>query len=191
MTKEAGEDPHGSPLRVYGRLQNENEAYADLLCGHLHGMVYRLRQLAPAQWEWTPAPPAPTARILATHAWQWLICDRQHLAEADASKHPLVPEPSADPTALCDALAEETERWRVLILDMTPMQFAEERHQFNGYEMNVRDFVCHMIQNCIYKHGQFATLYFALGLDGNAPYDAPFPNPIYAKLHEMGDHETP
>jgi len=191
MKEGFGQDPNGSSQRTYGRLQNENEAYADLLCGHLQGMTYRLRQLTPAQWDWTPASPAPTARILATHAWQWLICDRQHLAELDARKHPLVPEPPADTTALCDALAEETERWRTLILGLTPMQFAEARHQFNGYEMNVRDFVCHMIQNCIYKHGQFATLYFALGLDGDAPYDAPFPNPIYAELHETKHHETP
>jgi hypothetical protein len=36
-----------------------------------------------------------------------------------------------------------------------------------------------MIQNCIYKNGQLATIYFALGLDGTEPYEAPFPNPIY------------
>lgn len=175
----------------YGELQNENQAYANLLCGHLEGMVWRLRQLTPTQWDWTPAPPAPTARILATHAWQWLICDRQHIGEPDARKHQAVPEPPADPAALCDALAEETQRWHALVLNLTPEQFAGERHQFNEYEMNVRDFVCHMIQNCIYKHGQFATLFFALGLDGDAPYDAPWPNPIYASLHEAGDHATP
>lgn len=175
---------------VYGELQNENQAYASLLCGHLQGMVHRLRQLTPEQWDWTFAPPAPTARILAVHAWQWLICDRQHLAEPDASKHPLVPAPPADTALLCSALAEETERWRVLILGLTPAQFAEQRRQFNGYEMNVRKFVCHMIQNSIYKHGQFSTLFFALGLDGDAPYDAPFPNPIYAEMHEMGNHDT-
>jgi hypothetical protein len=33
------------------------------------------------------------------------------------------------------------------------------------------------------KNGQLSTLYFALGLDGDAPYAAPFPNPIYAELH--------
>ena len=163
-------------------LKNETEAYASLLCGHLQGMVYRLRLLPADKWDWTPAPPAPTARILASHALQWLFCDRQHLAEADALRHPPVPEPPEGPAALCDALAEETERWRVLILTMTPEQFAEERRQFNGYPMNGRDFVCHMIQNCIYKHGQFSTLFFALGLDGDAPYDAPWPNPVYADL---------
>jgi hypothetical protein len=43
----------------------------------------------------------------------------------------------------------------------------------------VRGFVCHMVQNTIYKNGQFMTLFYALGLDGTEPYDAPFPNPIY------------
>jgi hypothetical protein len=172
-------------------LENENQAYANLLCGHLRGMVHRLRQLTPEQWDWTFALTAPTARILATHAWQWLICDRQHIAEADAAQHPYVPEPPADTGALCDALAEETECWQTLILSLTPEQFGAERRQFNDYEMNIRDFVCHMIQNCIYKHGQFATLYFAMGLDGDAPYDAPLPNPIYRELHESATHETP
>ena len=176
--------------QVYGWLQNENQAYAHLLCGHLEEMIYRLRQITPANWDWTPAPPAPTARTLAAHAWQWLICDRQHISEADAQKHLPVPEPPTDPDALCDALAEETERWRSLILSLTPAQFAQERHQFNEYEMNVRDFVCHMIQNSIYKHGQLATLYFALGLDGDTPYEAPFPNSIYKQLHEAGNHAT-
>ena len=161
----------------------ETEAYAGLLCGHLRGMVYRLRQLSPDQWDWTPAPPAPTARILATHAWQWLVCDRQHIAEPDALKHALVPAPPADTAALCDALAAETERWQELILGLTPAELDAPRRQFNDYPMTVREFVCHMIQNCIYKHGQFATLYFALGLDGDAPYDAPWPNPIYRELH--------
>ncbi len=47
------------------------------------------------------------------------------------------------------------------------------------------DLLCgHMLQNCIYKHGQFSALYFALGLDSDAPYDALFPNPIYQKLHK-------
>ena len=81
---------------------------------------------------------------------------------------------------MCDALQEETDEWEKLILGLTPEQFAEERRQFNSdFPMNVRSFVCHMVQNSIYKHGQFSTLFFALGLDGTEPYSAPFPNPIY------------
>ena len=160
----------------------ENEAYASLLCGHLYDMTERLRILPAELWDWTPAPAAPTARILAAHTWQWLICDRQHIAEPDALKHALIPEPPADPTAMCDVLAEETITWRDLILSLTPAQFDEQRHQFNSHPRNVRNFVCHMIQNTIYKHGQFATLFFALGLDGTEPYSAPFPNPIYEAI---------
>ena len=48
--------------------------------------------------------------------------------------------------------------------------------------MNVRWFVGHMVQNTIYKHGQFSTIFFAQGLDGDGPYEAPFPNPIYAEV---------
>ena len=51
--------------------------------------------------------------------------------------------------------------------------------------MNVRGFVGHIVQNCVYKNGQFMTLYYALGLDGTAPYTAPFPNPIYAQMREF------
>lgn len=164
-------------------VTTENQAYSNLLISHLRGFVYRLRLLGPEQWDWTPDLAAPTARILATHTWQWLICDRQHITEADVANHPLVPDPPSDTFALCDALELETIRWEALILDLSTEEFAAERHQFNAYPMNVRDFVCHMIQNCIYKHGQFSTLYFAMGLDGASLYDAPFPNHFYLELH--------
>lgn len=168
----------------------EKEAYADLLCSHLNGFVNGLRKLPADKWDFTFAPPAPTPRILAAHTWQWLICDRQHIAKPDALKHPDIPEPPADPKAMCDALAEETERWRKLILAMTAEKLDRPGRQFNGqHEMTVRDFICHMIQNTIYKHGQFSTIFFALGLDGTEPYDAPFPNPIYAWLRQQSAGE--
>ena len=165
-------------------LHNENEAYADLLCGHLESFVWRLRRLSADRWDHQFAPSAPSPRVLAVHAWQWLVCDRQHIAEPDARRHAPIPDPPDDPQAICDLLAEETERWRALILSLTPEQMLAPRRQFNDYPMNVRGFVCHMIQNVIYKHGQFATIFFALGLDGTAPYAAPFPNPIYEQLKQ-------
>lgn len=165
-------------------MTNETEAYEDLLCVHLKGMVYRLRRIPADKFDFAFAPPAPTPRVLAVHAWQWLICDRMHITEPDAAKHPRVPDPPADQAALCDVLAEETETWRALIRSLTPEKLAETRYQFNEhpYRMTVRGFVCHMIQNCVYKHGQLATIYFALGLDGTEPYTAPFPNDIYAEV---------
>ena len=107
----------------------------------------------------------------AIHTWQWLICDRQHIAEADTF-------------AQCDASKQETIRWESLILGLPSEEFSAKRRQFNSYPMNVRDFVCHMIQNCIYKHGQFSALSFAMGLGGEAPYDAPFPNLFSLELRE-------
>ena len=165
-------------------LNNENEAYADLLCGHLEGMIYRLRQMPADKWDWRPADASPTGRILATHAWQWLICDRQHITQADASKHPPIPEPPTDINEMCDALQVETDNWRSLITGLSPEDFASPRKQFNldDSSMNIRSFVCHMIQNCIYKHGQLSTLYFTLGFDGTEEYSAPFPNPIYLEI---------
>ena len=166
--------------------KTEIEAYAWMLCMHLDAMTHRLRLMPPDKWDWTPAPAAPTARTLASHAWQWLICDRQHIAERDVSKHARIPEPPSDPQAMCDALQEETKKWRTLILELTPERLDEERYQFlPENSLTVRWFVCHMIQNCIYKNGQFATLFFALGLDGTELYDAPFPNPIYEQCETM------
>lgn len=160
----------------------ETNAYAQLLFHHLQAFASELRQMPPDQWDWTPHPAAPTARILAAHTWQWLQCDRQHITIPDASTHSRIPDPPSDCAAMCDALDKENELWRSMILDMTPELLDEKRSQFNQYEMTVRGFICHMIQNTIYKHGQFATLYFALEHDGSEPYAAPFPNPIYEEL---------
>src|SRR5262245_3019970 len=140
------------------------QAYEILLCGHMEGFTERLRQLSPEQWDWTPDQAAPTPRTLAVHAWQWLICDRQHIGEPEDSKHSRGPETPTDTNALCDALAEETENWRRLLRSLTPEQLKRPSTQFNYPDspMNVRGFICHMVQNVIYKHGQFSELYFAL-----------------------------
>ena len=163
-------------------MTKEQENCANILCGHLKWMETNLRQLTPEHWDWTPAPAAPTARILAKHAWQWLICDRQHINEPDIAKHVNIPEAPTDPILMCDALAEETENWRKLITEFPEERWEEPRKQFGNHEMTVRKFVYHMIQNTIYKNGQFSTLYYALGYDGTEPYAAPFPNPIYAEV---------
>ena len=164
-------------------LYNENKAYEVLLVMHLRTFVHELRRLPPDKWDWTPDQAAPTPRILARHTLQWLICDRQHINEPDAAKHADIPEPPQAPAAFCDALEAETQAWQALLRRLTPEQMDEIRYQFNVMEakMTVRGFVCHIIQNTIYKHGQFSELYFALGLDGTEPYEAPFPNPIYAE----------
>lgn len=164
------------------KIESETDAYATLLHGFVSVFARRLRQLPADRWDWQIEPPAPSPRMLAVHTWQWLVCDRQHLLEPDIQRHVDVPEPPTDTEALCDVLQAEADTWRDLILGLTPEQLDEPRSQFGGREMNIRWFVCHMLQNCIYKYGQFSTMFFALGLDGTEPYDAPFPNPIYAEI---------
>jgi hypothetical protein len=166
-------------------MKTELEAYEDLLCGHVGAFVHRLRKLPPAQFDWSPAPAAPTARILAAHTYQWLVCDRYHLTEPNARLHPPIPEPPQDTASLINALAEENENWRTLLRAMRPEDLDTPRLQFNQpspWMTCKRDFICHMIQNSIYKHGQFSTLFFALGHDGTEPYTAPFPNAVYEEL---------
>ena len=162
-------------------VHNENEAYVDLLCVHLQAIVRRLRQIPHDRWDWRPDVMAPTARILTQHAWQWLVSDRQTIYEPDASKHPRIPEPPADPEAMIAVLVEETENWRRMLLSLTREQLDEPRMLFNGPKpkSTLRGLVCHMIQNTIYKHGQLSMLYFLLGLDGPDPYAAPLPNEDY------------
>lgn len=169
--------------------KNENELYAGILCSHLRNMIRGLRKLGANEWDYTPNVAAPTPRILATHAYQWLICDRQHINEPDALKHEPVPEPPSSTEAFCDAFGEEVDRWEKMILSFTPEELNSPRKQFNSSPMNVRDFIGHMVQNCIYKNGQFSTLYFALGHDGTEPYDAPFPNKIYPMVWEQQERK--
>jgi len=171
-------------------VTQEAQTMCWILRMHVRAMPARLRQIPEDKWDWTFALPAPTPRILAAHAWQWLICDRQHIEEPDALKHAPVPEPPVQPSAMCDVLDAEISRWEALLPRLTSEDLDAPRRQFNGYPMSVRTFIGHIVQNSIYKSGQLATIYYALGLDGVAPYDAPFPNPIYAQLHESQPHAS-
>lgn len=164
-------------------MANENVLYERVLCGHMESMIRGLKKLPEDKWDWSPDVAAPTPRILALHAWQWLICDRYHIEDPDVDQHRPVPDPPETTEALIAAMEEENENWRRLLLGLTPEKLEEPRRQFGeGGPGNVRGFVGHMIQNVIYKNGQFTTLFFALGLDGKEPYDAPWPNPIYEEV---------
>jgi hypothetical protein len=167
-------------------VPNESEAYIFLLYGHLLRFIARLREIPPDRWEWQPALSAPSPRILATHAWQWLVCDRQHITEPDATRHSRVPDAPPEQQALCDLLEEEAEWWRGLLQRLTREEFLQPRWRWNwSGPVNLRWLVCHMTGNVIYKHGQLATLYFALGLDGREPYVPPLPNDLYDQLEDM------
>lgn len=165
-------------------MTQETQTMLWMLRMHVRGMTAWLRQIPEDKWDWAFAPPSPTPRILASHAWQWLICDRQHIEEPDALKHGRVPEPPLQPDAMCDALDAEMSRWEALLPRLTPEDLDAPRRQFNKYPLSVRTFIAHIVQNSIYKNGQLATIYYALGLDGDAPYNAPFPNPIYEDVHK-------
>jgi uncharacterized damage-inducible protein DinB len=160
------------------------EADSYILLIHLRRMASRLRELPEDKWDWTFALAAPTPRTLATHALSWLQCDRQHIHNPDAKTHHLLPEPPTDAGALCDALEAEADEWERLLSGLSEEQLVRKSLQFGQEdgEMNVRGYVAHMVQNVIYKHGQFSEVYFALGLDGEEPYTAPFPNAIYREL---------
>jgi hypothetical protein len=169
-------------------IHGENEAYIELLCGHLRRLTKRLRAIPPEKWEWQPCPAAPSPRILAQHAWLWLVSDRNHVHQPDALLHPPISEPPTAQAELCSLLEQETEEWNTLLHEMTPARRDEARLAFNWRAVNVRWLVYHMCQNVIYKHGQLAALYFQLGLDGEEPYQAPFPQNDYDRLAEMMCH---
>lgn len=164
-------------------VRSETHAYAWLLALHLRRFAERLKALPEDRWDWTPDPAAPTARTLAAHTWQWLVCDRQHIENPDVLRHGLIPEMPAEPAAIVAAFEEEAENWIRLVESMSPESLDAPIRQFGGNNLGTaRGFICHMVQNAIYKHGQFSTLFFALGLDGTEPYDAPWPNPIYERV---------
>ncbi len=167
-------------------LPTELACYEFLLIMHLEAMLGRLRMLKPEHWDWTPDQAAPAPRTVAVHAWQWLMCDRQHIQEPDVRKHEHVLEAPSDPAEFCALFGQEIENWRQLLRTLTPEQLNEPRRQFGLSEpMNVRFFIAHMIQNVIYKNGQFSEVFFALGYDGTDPYEAPFPNPIYTQVRQQ------
>lgn len=111
-------------------MQTENEAYVELLCRHLGTLISRLRAIPEEQWDWTPSPAAPTARMVAEHTWNWLVADRRHLQEPNITLHAPVPAAPTEPQALCDALEAERGFWHKTLLTLTPEQIAEERFQF-------------------------------------------------------------
>src|ERR1700678_3655107 len=111
-------------------LANEIEAYEWLLIGHLESMLRGLRRLKPEHWDWTPDQAAPSPRIVAVHAWQWLMCDRQHIDEPDFEKHQNVAEPPEDIPALCQAFEQEIENWKQLLAQLKPADLDSPRRQF-------------------------------------------------------------
>jgi hypothetical protein len=151
------------------------------LIGHIEGMLYWAELMSDAQFDFTYQPAAPNARTLVTHAWQWLVCDRQHILEPDTKLHSLIADAPDSKAALIAQLRAEKGHWETLLFAMTDEKLREPRHQFGdqSWEWSVRGIVYHMLQNVIYKHGQLSYLAYAFGLDGTEAYTAPFPNVYY------------
>lgn len=166
-------------------MQNETELYQRMLYDYVQSMVEWLRKIPEEQWDWTPAVYAPTPRQVAEHTWVTLVCDRQHVEQPDVSLHPLVPDPPREPAALCAALEAEATWWREWLGRQTPETYLTPRKQFGVAPVNVRWMVFHITQQVVYKLGQLSTLYYALGLDGTEPYQAPFPNEYYLRHRQM------
>lgn len=166
-------------------MQNESEVYTRMMCGFVDSMVFWLRKIPDAQWDWTPAVSAPTARQVAAHTLVTLICDRQHVGQPDVLLHPLVPDPPESTAALCEALESEANWWREWLSRQAPESYLQPRKQFGISLVNVRWIVFHTMQQVVYKTGQLSTLYYALGLDGTEPYEAPQPNTYYLQYREL------
>jgi hypothetical protein len=166
-------------------MQNETELYQRMLCGYVERMARWLRKIPTEQWDWTPAVYAPTCRQVAEHTWVTLVCDRQHVEEPDVFLHPLVPDPPQEPAELCTALEAEAKWWREWLGRQTPETYLAPRKQFGVGPVNVRWMVYHITQQVVYKLGQLSTLYYALGLDGTEPYQAPFPNEYYLRHRQL------
>jgi DinB superfamily len=178
------DSPNRCVVWYAGAMSSELELVSYNLLGNARKILRWARQLTPEQLDFTYSPSAPTARNLVIHTWQWLACDRQHIEQPDASQHALILEAPADPEALFAEFEAELDRWQALLAGLTEEKLAEPRSQFNdtSYPWSVRDALYHMLQNVLYKLGQFSYLYYAFGLDGTAPYEAPFPNPIYKEV---------
>jgi len=169
-------------------MKDENEIFIGLLESHLSPMIERLRAIPPDRWDWTPGDAAPSPRVIAEHTLHWLVSDRMHIQEPDITRHALISDIPSEQQALCESLSHENRIWRAMIMALTPEHLAERRFQFGIWPRNVRYMVAHVTQQVIYKHGQLSSLFFLLGLDGEEPYQAPFPNDDYSRLQKTMQH---
>lgn len=161
-----------------------------MLCGYVEGMASWLRKIPDAQWNWTPAVSAPTPRQVAEHTWCTLLGDRQHLEEPDVMRHSLLPDPPHEPATLCGSLEAEAQWWREWLAQQTETTYLAPRKQFGVKPVNARWIVYHAMQQVVYKMGQLAWLYYALGLDGTEPYQAPSYNELYQRLRPQEEVQS-
>ena len=156
----------------------EAKSYDRLLQLHLDKMIERCHKMSDEQWNWRPTPPAPSTKEVVEHAWIWLVMDRLHIENEIDMAAWQASSPPASRTLMIAEFERETKRWHEMLTSMDNRVLDQDRKRSGIFRATVRYFVQHMVQNVIYKSGQLSTLYFAQGLDGEAPFKAPMPNEI-------------
>ena len=160
-------------------LQDELEAFELMTAGYVGSILRAARAIPAEKWNWSFSERTPTAREICEHTFAWLVCDRQQMTVPEASRHEPTPDPPADRDAMVALLENEAREWRKMVRSLTPDRLLEVREPWQGYPRNLRSFLFHMGQNVVYKAGQIWMLAFELGVDGDGPYDAPYPNRFY------------
>lgn len=163
----------------FDRLHSELEVFELMIADYVGSITRAARLIPDDKWNWSFSERTPTAREICEHTFAWLRCDRQQIMIPGWSLHQPTPDPPADRVHMIELLSEEAQEWRKLIKSIPPELLDEERECQPGDMRLVRSFLFHMGQNVIYKAGQIWMIAFELGLDGEGPYVAPYPNILY------------
>lgn len=159
------------------RLQNELDTFELMTAGYVGSILRAAKQIPVDKWNWSISERTPTAREVCEHAFVWLWCDRQQMTVLDRSLHRPTPDLPTDRESMISLLENEGKEWRRLVRSLTSEQLLEERETWDGETRVMRSFLFHMAQHVVYKAGQIWMLAFEL--DGDGPYDAPYPNRYY------------
>lgn len=167
------------PLPNFDLLTSEIEAYELFIAGYIGSIVRAGRGIPDDKWNWSFSERTPSAREICEHTYMWLFCDRQQMTEPDRAKHLPTADLPKDKESMLQLLHNEACIWQNLVRAMTPDQLNQELVPWEGEKRTVRSFFFHMAQNIIYKSGQIRMIHFELGLDGDGPYKAPYPDLYY------------
>jgi hypothetical protein len=160
-------------------ILSELELFEMMTADYVGSIVRAAKAIPDEKWNWSFSPMTPSAREICEHAFVWLWCDRQQLTVADRDLHRPTPDLPGGQEATISLLVGEAEEWRRMVRSLMPEVLSDLGVPWPGETRTVRSFLFHAGQHIIYKAGQIWMLYFGLGLDGNAPYSAPYPNNIY------------
>ncbi len=151
---------------------------------HADNIIKRSEAMTHEQWTWRPAIPAPNSQETASHALAWMISDRMHLEE-QPNLHSAKVDIADNKNDLIEQFKREAEIWREWLSKADHRELNKKVKRFGIFPMTKRFFVGHALQNLVYKSGQLSILYFAQGLDGDAPFNAPMPEQILETLEPL------